>query len=76
MANVTLREIDAQGPGSILEELSRRGAQQMLAQAMESEVALFIKKHAVSVRDILHGNPALSSDLRYELVYGSKAQYL
>ena len=48
----------------------------MLAQAMESEVALFIKKHAVSVRDILHGNPALSSDLRYELVYGSKAQYL
>ena len=46
MGNITLRDIEAQGPGSVLEEIARRGAQQMLAQAMEAEVALFIEKHA------------------------------
>ena len=49
MENITLREIEAQGPGSVLEEIARRGAQQMLAQAMEAEVAEFIDKHADKV---------------------------
>ena len=49
MENITLREIEAQGPGSVLEEIARRGAQQMLAQAMEAEVAEFIDKHADNV---------------------------
>lgn len=49
MGNTKLRDIEAQGPGSVLEEIARRGAQQMLAQAMEAEVALFIDKHADKV---------------------------
>jgi hypothetical protein len=32
-------------PGSVLDELAREGARQMLAQAMEVEVAQFIEKH-------------------------------
>ena len=54
MENIKLRDIEAQGPGSVLEELSRRGAQQMLAQAMEAEVALFIDKHADRVDENGH----------------------
>ena len=46
MANSTLKEIEAQGPGSVLEEIARRGARQMLAQALEAEVAEFLDKHA------------------------------
>ena len=38
MENDTVRTIEAQGPGSILEEIARQGAQRMLAQAMEAEV--------------------------------------
>jgi putative transposase len=34
-----------QEPGGVLEELARRGARQLLAQAMEAEVAEFIEKH-------------------------------
>ncbi len=32
-------------PGSVLEELAREGARQLLAQALEAEVAGFVKKH-------------------------------
>ena len=46
MENDTVRRIEAQGPGSILEEIARRGAQQMLAEAMEAEVAGFLAQHA------------------------------
>ena len=46
MENDTVRRIEAQGPGSILEEIARRGAQQMLAEAMEAEVAEFLAQHA------------------------------
>jgi putative transposase len=52
--NTTLRDIEAQGPGSVLEEIARRGAQQMLAQAMEAEVALFIENHADKVDENGH----------------------
>ena len=38
--------IEVQGPGSILEEIARRGAPQMLAAAMEDEVAEFLAQHA------------------------------
>ena len=44
--NDTVRTIDAQGPGSILEEIARREAQQLLAQAMETEVEEFLARHA------------------------------
>ena len=54
MENTTLRDIEAQGPGSVLEEIARRGAQQMLAQAMEAEVALFIENHADKVDENGH----------------------
>ena len=54
MENIKLRDIKAQGPGSVLEELARRGAQQMLAQAMEAEVALFIDKHADKIDENGH----------------------
>ena len=54
MENINLRDIKAQGPGSVLEELARRGAQQMLAQAMEAEVALFIDKHADKIDENGH----------------------
>ena len=46
MENDTVRRIEAQGPGSILEEIARRGAQQMLGEAMEAEVAEFLAQHA------------------------------
>ncbi len=46
MENDKVRSIEAQGPGSILEEIARRGAQQMLAEAMEAEVAEFVAQHA------------------------------
>ena len=34
-----------QMPGDVLEELAREGARQLLAQALEAEVAEFIEKH-------------------------------
>ena len=46
MENDTVRTIEAPGPGSILEEIARQGAQRMLAQAMEAEVAEFLAQHA------------------------------
>ena len=46
MDNDTVRTIEAQGPGSVLEEIARQGAQRMLAQAMEAEVAEFMALHA------------------------------
>ena len=54
MENITLKETEAQGPGSVLEEIARRGAQQMLAQAMEAEVAEFIQRHAGKVDENGH----------------------
>ena len=39
-------EIETQGPGTVLEEIARRGARQMLASAMDAEVAQFLEKHA------------------------------
>jgi transposase-like protein len=39
---------ELQEPGSVLEELARKGARQLLAQAMEAEVAEFIEKHSGS----------------------------
>ena len=54
MENIKLRDIEAQGPGSVSEEIARRGAQQMLAQAMAAEVALFIEKHADKVDENGH----------------------
>ena len=54
MDNITLKEIEAQGPGSVLEEIARRGAQQMLAQAMEAEVAEFIQRHTDKVDENGH----------------------
>ena len=37
--------LQAQLPGSVLEELARAGARQLLAQALEVEVAEFVEKH-------------------------------
>ena len=54
MENTTLMDIEAQGPGSVLEAIARRGAQQMLAQAMEAEVASFIEQHADKVDENGH----------------------
>ena len=54
MENIKLRHIEAQGAGSVLEEIARQGAQQKLAQAMEAEVALFIEKHADKVDENGH----------------------
>ena len=71
MENITLRDIEAQGPGSVLEELARRGAQQMLAQAMEAEVALFIEKHADKVDGNGHRTVVRNGHMRKrELVTG------
>ena len=42
------------GAAWVLEELARRGPQQMLAQAMEAEVALFVEKHADKVDENGH----------------------
>jgi hypothetical protein len=36
---------ELQEPGGVLEELARKGARQLLAQAMEAEVAEFVEKH-------------------------------
>ena len=41
-----LSDLQGQEPGGVLEELARRGARQMLAQAMEAEVAEFVEKHS------------------------------
>ena len=38
-------QMQQQSPGSALEALAREGARQMLARAMEVEVAQFIEKH-------------------------------
>ena len=38
MENDTVRTIEAQRPGSILEQIARLGAQRMLEQAMEAEM--------------------------------------
>ena len=38
-------EMQGQPPGTILEELARQGAQQLLAQALEVEVEEFLEKH-------------------------------
>ena len=54
MENITLKEIEAQGPGSVLDEIARRGARQMLAQAMEAEVAAFVENHADKVDERGH----------------------
>ena len=35
MEDDTVRTIEAQGPGSVLEEIARQGAKRMLAEAME-----------------------------------------
>ena len=37
---------ELQEPGDVLEELARKGARQLLAQAMEAEVAEFVEKHS------------------------------
>jgi len=39
-------DLQGQEPGGVLEELARKGARQMLAQAMEAEVAEFVEKHS------------------------------
>ena len=54
MENITLKEIEAQGPGSVLDEIARRGARQMLAQAMEAEVSAFEENHADKVDERGH----------------------
>jgi putative transposase len=36
---------ELQEPGGVLEALARKGARQLLAQAMEAEVAEFVEKH-------------------------------
>ena len=41
----TVREMQEQLPGSVLEELAREGARRMLAQGLEAEVAEFLEKH-------------------------------
>ena len=46
MENNTGRTTETQGPGMILEQIARCGAQHMLAQAMEVEVAEFLAQHA------------------------------
>jgi hypothetical protein len=37
---------ELQEPGGVLEELARKGARQLLAQAMEAEVAEFVEKYS------------------------------
>ena len=41
----TPSELQEKTPGDVLEELARRGARQLLAQAMEAEVAEHVEKH-------------------------------
>ena len=38
-------ELQERAPGDVLEELARKGARQLLAQAMATEVAEFVEKH-------------------------------
>lgn len=45
MENGKVGEFEIQGSGTVLEEIARRGARQMLAEAMEAEVAEFLSKH-------------------------------
>jgi len=40
-----LSDLQGQEPGEVLEQLARRGARQILAQAMEAEVGEFVEKH-------------------------------
>jgi transposase-like protein len=40
-----LSDLQGQEPGDVLEQLARRGARQILAQAMEAEVGEFVEKH-------------------------------
>ena len=37
---------ELQEPGGVLEELAQKGARQLLAQAMEAEVAEFVENHS------------------------------
>ena len=46
MENNTGRTAEVQVPGTILEQIARQGAQQMLAQALEAEVAEYLARHA------------------------------
>jgi putative transposase len=39
-------DLQGQEPNGVLEELARKGARQMLAKAMEAEVAEFVEKHS------------------------------
>jgi hypothetical protein len=41
----TTSEMQGQLPGGVLEELAREGVRQLLAQALEAEVAEFLEKH-------------------------------
>ncbi len=41
----TVSELQGKTPGDVLEELARRGARQLLAQALEAEVAEHVEKH-------------------------------
>ena len=41
----TVSELQGKTPGDVLEELARRGAKQLLAHAMEVEVAEHVEKH-------------------------------
>ena len=38
-------DLQGQCPGDVLEALARKGARQLLAQAMEAEVSEFVEKH-------------------------------
>ncbi len=48
------QELQEQSPWSVLEELARRGAREMLAKAMELEVTEFTEKHKDKVDDDGH----------------------
>ncbi len=41
----TVSELQDKGPGDVLEELARRGARELLARAMEAEVAEHVEKY-------------------------------
>ena len=47
----TTLSLQEQLPGSVLEELAREGARQLLAQALEVEVAQFLEKHRNKIND-------------------------
>jgi len=46
VGNDTIKTIETQQPGSVLEQIARQGAQRMLAQALDAEVAEFLARHA------------------------------